>query len=128
MFASNTPHAAGQSLAALMLRSTNWSLPHSDGDGRDGDAAPAREVGEDEANAGMAARARVSLDRVERHRLPAALLAALLAGCDPKTLNPKSWPGSSATECRHSTSTSFRAHCICRRRCWQRCSPGVAAP
>ena len=85
MFANNIPNGADQSLAALMLRSTSFSLPHSDGDGRDRDAASAQEVGEDEANAGMAARARVSLDRVERHRLPAALLAALLAGYDPYT-------------------------------------------
>lgn len=57
------------------------SIPCSDGDSQDSDAASARDVGDDEANTGMAARVRVSLDRVERHRLPAALLAALLAGC-----------------------------------------------
>ena len=73
--------AADQSLACLMPCSKRISTPCSDGSSRDSDAASAQDVGGDEANAGMAARARVSLDRVERHRLPAALLVALLAGC-----------------------------------------------
>jgi hypothetical protein len=52
----------------------------SDGDGREADAASAQGLRDDDSDVGMAAGARVSLDRVERHRLPAALLAALLAG------------------------------------------------
>ena len=61
----------------------------------------------DEANVGMAARARVPLDHVERHRLPAALLAALLAGCDcvvaPGSLSDSGmrfWPHKCGVWCR----------------------------
>ena len=59
---------------------TCFHLCSTDGDGQEADAASSAELRDDESNVGMAAGARVSLDRVERHRLPAALLAALLAG------------------------------------------------
>lgn len=53
--------------------------------------------GEEQQNEGASggvAVARGTLDRVERHRLPAALLAALLAGCGPSGLisNKLHWP------------------------------------